>query len=153
MAIFGLPNLTVPQKEKVKVGTLLAHRMADVAEICNRKGLPWILETPLIRVGHPSVLKLPRWLKIRLEPSTCHADIHQCMFAALDERPSNHIFKKASSFVSNFSLDGFVRLCNHSVRLWHHEPTGRRMYASHPPFGGTVLWQELGPDDVPTGVH
>ena len=62
--IYGLPGLSLEQKEIARVGTILALRGASVAELCLKLGLPWICFTPMLKEGHPSVLLLPEWKAI-----------------------------------------------------------------------------------------
>merc|ERR1712025_677996 len=76
--IFGLPGITPADREKCRKGTLLAHRCADVADLCDEIGMPWAAEAPLIRKSFPSAFKLPRWLAIRARSSTKQADLEQC---------------------------------------------------------------------------
>ena len=114
-----------------------------MADLCDRRAIPWIAETPLIRVGHPSVFKLPKWLTVRLKPTTFHRDLHQCMFSELDVRPGNLIFKKGTSMLANFPLDGLSRLCNHLIRDWQLPSTGELRTSPHPPLRGRERWREM----------
>ena len=59
--IYGLPHLSIHDKEKVRMGTLLAVRASEIASIANRLSLPYLAETPGLRQGYPSVFKLPEW--------------------------------------------------------------------------------------------
>ena len=51
--------------EKVKIGTCLALRGAELAEVASKHNQPWIAETPAVKEGKPSVTKLPQWITIR----------------------------------------------------------------------------------------
>ena len=47
--IYGLPGLTLHDKETVRIGSLLALRGSTMAKICNTLGVPWVAETPELR--------------------------------------------------------------------------------------------------------
>ena len=57
--LYGLPSLRPSDKEKVRVGTLLALRAAQGIDVQKRAGKPWILETPSPRPRVSSVFSLP----------------------------------------------------------------------------------------------
>eukprot|EP00972_Heterocapsa_arctica_P010014 1471343-Heterocapsa_arctica.AAC.1 len=44
--IYGLPGLKGKDKDKVRLGTLLAVRAAQAARAFHVLGLPWVFETP-----------------------------------------------------------------------------------------------------------
>ncbi len=62
--MYGLPGLSLKDKEKVRVGTILALRGAALAKECLAKDIPWLAETPQFKEGEPSLLRLPEWADI-----------------------------------------------------------------------------------------
>ena len=52
--IYGLPDLSIADKETVRVGTILVLRGAAVAKLCVETGIPWIAETPRPKAGRPA---------------------------------------------------------------------------------------------------
>eukprot|EP00972_Heterocapsa_arctica_P001568 225552-Heterocapsa_arctica.AAC.1 len=51
-------------KNKVRVGTLLALRAKDMGEVFSEQSKPWIVETPKRKAGNASVFKLPEFLEL-----------------------------------------------------------------------------------------
>ena len=47
--IYGFKNLRPADKEKVRVGTLLAVRAAEAADYFDVRNAPWLVETPKLR--------------------------------------------------------------------------------------------------------
>lgn len=62
--LFGLAGPTPEEKETVRLCTLLAHRKAELFEIAYGKGMPFWGETQQWWQGHPSVVKLRRFVAI-----------------------------------------------------------------------------------------
>ena len=62
--IYGLPGLSIKDKEKVRAGTILALRGADLAKECSVQDIPWLAETPKFSEDSPSLLRLPEWANI-----------------------------------------------------------------------------------------
>ena len=60
----------VHDAEKVKLGNLLAIRCAQMADEFDALGLPWIAETPEVKISYPSVFKIREWLEIRQRATT-----------------------------------------------------------------------------------
>ena len=136
-AIYGLPDLAPKDKEAVRMGTLLAARAAEAADICMRVGLPWILETPRMRHLQPSVLKLPEWTRILALAGVQVTNTDQCQF---NDHPVRHealVFKKSTALASNFSLAGLERKCGCTPVVWFM-PNGSQVTTPHPPLRGTV---------------
>ena len=100
-AIYGLPGLKPSQKELVRIGTLLALRSAEAAELCNGLGIPWILETPKLRLKQPSVLKLPEWRSLLERAGTAVYTTDQCQYADRPRRHPSLTFTKATALASN----------------------------------------------------
>ena len=78
--IYGLPNLDVASKDKVRQGTLHALRAAHAARTADAAGIPWAIESPRIRQGRPSVFVLPEWLALRNDSGIRQTDPDQCCF-------------------------------------------------------------------------
>ena len=51
--IYGFSNLHPDDAEKVKLGTLLALRSAEVAKLCLSLSVPWLVEQPLDQTNRP----------------------------------------------------------------------------------------------------
>lgn len=59
---YGLPHLSVDDKQKVREGTLLARRAHKVAHHANQSIKPWILEQPHWREDGTSMFMLDEYL-------------------------------------------------------------------------------------------
>ena len=129
--IFGFSHLNAKEREQVRLGTLIAERGADIADLADNELdlTPWIAETPKVRRGHPSVFKLPRWLQIRLRRTTRQADLDQCEYGDSPPRPDELVFKKGTSILGNLPLHGVHRLCSHSPTDWVVPSTGSVVHA------------------------
>ena len=125
------------QKEQVRIGTLHASRAAEITSDADQLCIPWLAETPRIRPGHPSVFKLPKWLEIRMRPTTRQSDIDQCPFADEPARAEDNTFTKGTTLLGSVPLDGITRNCEHPLVEWLIRSSGRIIKAAHPPLIGT----------------
>ena len=74
--------------ERIKEGTLLAERGADLAErACRETSLSW-RKPLLVNAGHPSVTKLPRWIAVRDSKEVVSKDVVLWELGALTTKPS-----------------------------------------------------------------
>lgn len=126
--IFGLKTIRGSDKDNVRLGTLLAHRCADVAEEFSKQGKPWGLETPEPRTGAPSVFKLPRIAALDELPGVVTQYFDQCTVGGE--------FTKPTAIKGN--LRGLPsKRCDHELRAWRIPWSGERMVRAHPPLIGT----------------
>ena len=132
--IYGLDHVKHnPQLlEKVKIGTCLALRGAELAEVASKHNQPWIAETPAVKEGKPSVTKLPQWITIRDREDTTRLEIVQCELGA----PT----KKATELWGTASLQGMPTACSHDKRWWTTPWNGMYNFAAHPQLRGKQ-WQ------------
>ena len=105
MDIYGLPGLTLHDKETVRISSLLALRGSTLAKVCNTLGVPLIAETPELRDGQPSVIRLPEWWEIYMAPATRRRNIVQCELGAGA--------RKTSELWGTVCLDGLPEVCTH----------------------------------------
>ena len=135
--IFGFKGLDPEDKEKVRIGTLLALRGAEAAGRLMRLHLPFWGETPHMRDGKPSVFKLPAWLEIRQAPGVDTTAFAQCGLGARTEKMTD---------IVNYDLRiAFPSACTHPKRWWAVPWSGRARWGSHPQLKGTqwmVPWEE-----------
>ena len=76
--VYGLPGLSLKDKEKARGGTILALRGASLAWECLAQDIPWLAETPQFKDGAPSLLRLQSGLKSMadgtpIENASCNA--------------------------------------------------------------------------------
>jgi len=57
--LLGLPGLLPAEKEKVRLGTLLACRTAQGIGAQGRAGAPWLFENPPEEDDYPSIFRIP----------------------------------------------------------------------------------------------
>ena len=142
---YGLPHLSPADKEKVRIGTLLALRAAEAAEALHRcrggRGSPWFFETPLPREGVASVFGLDETLKLDDLPSVRNNKLCQCMLGARTT--------KETAIKANFELDT-PETCEHAARSWKVPWSGEEYLSPHPRLRGTqwALPAELWTEDM-----
>ena len=129
--IYGLPNLSISDKDKVRTGTILALRGEVVARTCTGMDIPWIAETPEHKVGKPSVLLLPEWSDTLKDVRVDRKTIVQCELGA--------IAKKATELWGTASLNDLPELCTHASQFWTIPWSGRSYWSAHPWLRGNQL--------------
>lgn len=80
--IYGHSDLSPADKEKVRIGTLIAVRCARAAHAMHAMGLPWTWETPDPRPGKPSVFVLPEVQALDKLHGVSTISFPQCEFGA-----------------------------------------------------------------------
>ena len=80
--IFGLKGLSYLDKQKVAMGTLLALRGAEMANLFCGIGRSFWGETPGERMGRPQVFKLPDWLELAAREGVDKSGLVQCELGA-----------------------------------------------------------------------
>ena len=108
--IYGLPGLSLKDKEKVRIGTILALRGAALAKECIVQGVPWLAETPKFREGSPSLLRLPEWMDICGRQDVNKKCISQCMLDAPTMKPTE--------IWGTTYIDDLPSECLHPNRSW-----------------------------------
>ncbi len=58
---YGLKGLSVPNKELVRLHNLILLRVAELLKIMTDLGRPWVFETPALRDGEVSVLRMDEY--------------------------------------------------------------------------------------------
>ena len=146
---YGLPNLKPADKDKVKVGTLLAMRALGVFREFRKQGKPVVLEQPFWRRRDPSTISM--FNLDEYQDLSQHTDVHlanfdQCMFGASST-------KRTTVICSHVDLMGISRDCNHEKVWWTRSSDGQRYYGAHAPLKGKVPWTLLdgSPNQVVTG--
>ena len=133
--IYGLKDIDPKDKEKVRIGTLLALRAAEAGKLflelpsCPGTAWPWVIETPAQHPGVPSVFKLP---EVSYLTSLDHVEIvHrvQCYHGALSPKPTE--------FLGTMRLVDVPDKCSHPFLGWIVPWSGKRLRQPHPPLRGT----------------
>lgn len=131
---YGLPNLRPAEKEKVRVGNVLAIRSSRVCKRSHLSKKPWILEQPHHRVnqGKTSMFNLDEFQELMELDGVYKYTLDQCRFGAL--------WEKSIDLLSNIpGQDQFNVRCNHPKRSWTIPWSGEVIWASHPPLKGRQL--------------
>ena len=129
--VYGLPNLSIKDREEVKEGNVHALIGVRVALLCKQLGIPWIAETPRYKEGYPSLLRLPEWASIWKDPSTIKATVWQCGLGSTVAKPTE--------LWGSVSLDGLPTRCSHQKQLWIVPWSGERYMSAHPILKGKQL--------------
>ena len=131
---YGLASLKPAEKEKVKVGNVLAIRSSRVCKESQIRKKPWILEQPHHRKdqGKTSMFTLDEFEELMGLDGVIKYTFDQCRFGAP--------WEKATDLLSNIQgLDSFNLRCNHSKRSWTIPWSGEKFWSAHPPLKGRQL--------------
>ena len=109
---YGLQHLKPHEKEQTRLGTLLAVRAAQVADVCCDHGVPWLNEQPKEHEGEASMYGLDEWLAVRARPGVVRSRLVQCAYGSA--------YVKATDLFGNFALNG-IETCPHGYK---HESLG-----------------------------
>lgn len=123
-------KLSPIDKEKVKVGTLLAVRTAAAAEVFHGMGRPFIIEQPLWKDDPSSVsmFNLDEFQELLQHQDVRHTILDQCMFDAKTTKPTSLL---------HYMIDKDPTVnCNRPKKMWTKPSAGERVWASHPPLKG-----------------
>lgn len=126
--IYGRADLSPADKEKVRIGTLIAVRCARAARTMHAKGLPWTWETPDPRPGKPSVFVLPEVQALDELPGVSTISFPQCEFGARA--------MKMTALKGSARLEGMPTACSHPKRWWRVPWSGAWKFGSHSPLRG-----------------
>jgi hypothetical protein len=127
---YGLPGLSVANKELVRKHNIISIRVAELLHIFTELQCPWIFENPAAVAGEVSILNLDEYQRLLSAPSVHHVIGIQCTFGAISSKPT--------SWVScRIMLDDMPHKCPHSKRMWFNDRTGVGTAARHRPTAGT----------------
>ena len=90
-ARYGLSGLSTPNKELVRLHNLILVRVAEVLAIVTAQGRPWIFETPTLKDGEVSVLRLDEFQRLLDSAGVEHTIGVQCTFGALSSKPTSWV--------------------------------------------------------------
>ena len=130
--LYGLSSLREEDKEKVRVGTLLAVRTAELARVCAELEIPCIIEQPLWKKEDSeaiSMYNLEEFAELLKDPQVQQQDVSQCQYGAKTQKPSTLLLIHVKPFKWQHG-------CNHAKRSWTKPSTGEKLWSSHPPLKG-----------------
>ena len=125
---YGRKDLRAHEKEKVKVGTLLAKRAHDTATHAHLEDKPWVLEQPHWREGSTSMFTLDEFQDLLQREDVKNFTLAQCRYGADVE--------KLKDLMSNRDLSGLELRCNHPSVWWRIPWNGEWYYGPHAPLRG-----------------
>ena len=124
--IYGLRNLDPQSSEKVRLGTLLAIRSAEIINKAIQLDIPWLLEQPAPHEHRPHMFVLPEFSDIKTYPIT-HLD--QCMVGCEFSKPTVLLGTVGVSFGAK---------CDHPKKWFRETPSGKYRFSAHPPLRGKL---------------
>ena len=130
--IYGLPGLTSRQKEKVRLGTLLAVRTAEGLWLLIQMCVPFIFEQPARRPGKPHMTLLPEFQRILDHPEVEEHTCDQCTCGA----PGATLLLLFRISVGEVPLATRLGRCTHPARWWTVPWSGYTYLAPHPAIKG-----------------
>ena len=125
-------TLTIEEKERLRIGTLLAVRTADGITACLNTGTRFIMEQPPATEGYASMFNLDEFVYIwDVMKDILHTAVFpQCGFGS--------DFLKLTEFRGDIELDGLPDRCQHPQRKFRTPGTNEVFTARHPPLVGQV---------------
>ena len=123
--LLGLPDLTPPEKEQVRLGTLLASRSGEGISMQSLAGRPWLIENPPEEVDNPSLFRVPPVASATGGNNVRRHVMPQCPFGSLSMKPTE--FRSSFEFI-----DPGPQSCPHPRRWWRLPPSGRWIRSQHP---------------------
>ena len=127
---YGLRGLRPADKERVRLGTLLAQRAAAACSKCQDMGIPWINENPPETPGQTSLYGLDEWVELSGRDGVKRLVVPQCMYGA--------DFLKETEFRGNIDIPDARRQCTHVKQWWRTPPTGEWYFGAHPQLRGKL---------------
>ena len=86
---YGLSTLLPPDRERVRIGTLLAVRTAMILKECRRLRIPFVYETPReISDDAPNMLYLDEFEELMKDEQIVMITVDQCRFGAATTKPT-----------------------------------------------------------------
>lgn len=138
---YGLSTLKGDDKEKTRVGALLAIRSCDTAQHAQKNFKPWTLEQPHWRPGTTSMFTLDEFQQLEGQEGVRRYTLAQCRFGAEVEN--------LTDLLSNLDLSQVELLCSHQSRWWRIPWSGEWYFGPRMPLKGrqkAVLASEWIPD-------
>ncbi len=126
---YGIKRLSVPNKELVRLHNLILLRVSELLQIMADLGRPWVFETPALRDGEVSVLRLDEYQKLLGSVNVKHVIGVQCPFGAVSSKPTSWLSH-------NVDLGDMPKSCTHARKPWFNDRTGAAVVASHRPTAG-----------------
>ena len=145
--IYGLPNLSPADKEKVRIGTLLAVRTAEGLVLHLRLLIPFIFETPAPRPGRPHITLLEEFRPIVDDPRVDTLIFDQCTCGAPGAKATMLLLFMIHR--DQVQLPVPPGRCSHSARWWTVPWSGFSYQAPHPAIKGkqwAVPFEQWSPD-------
>jgi hypothetical protein len=124
--IYGFRNLDVKSAERVRMGTLLAIRSAEIVKRAIQLNIPWLLEQPAPHEHRPHMFKLPEFREL-VNHNITHLD--QCMVGCEFSKPTVLLGCVGVSCAAK---------CNHTKRWFREVPSGKWRFSAHPPLRGKL---------------
>ena len=134
---YGLRHLQPEDKEKVKLGTLLAVRAVEATKAMSQQRKPTVLEQPKwIDDGvHVSMYNLDEFGTLKDSPDFEFRDLVQCEYGAPTTKP-------ATLLLGCMEKPELYEVCTHERRWWKRPSTGECHFAPHPPLRGKEWYIE-----------
>ena len=128
---YGLKDLRMEDKEKVKTGTLLACRAAEAATAMSQQKKPSVLEQPKWTDDgvHVSMYNLDEFEPMKSNPDFEFRDLVQCEYGAPTMKPT-------TLMLGCLDQADLHERCTHDKRWWKRPTTGECHYGAHPPLKG-----------------
>eukprot|EP00435_Cladocopium_sp_Y103_P025927 s1750_g6.t1 len=128
---YGLPDLSIENVEKVKLGNLFAERTCDAVGAMDDLKRPSIVEQPKLKTDEDSVsmYKLDEFIELRERPSIEMRDLVQCHYGADTTKPTTLLCCRTRP-------KKLEERCQHPKRLWRKPSTGEKHWGAHPPLVG-----------------
>ena len=132
---YGLRNLRVQDKEKVRLGTLLATRAAEAATELHSLNKPFIVEQPQWKDDGKSnsMFNLDEYQDLLALEGVTTCDLDQCMFEAKTTKPT-------TLMVYDVDTNELTKSCTHEKTMWIKPSTGERNWSAHPPLVGKEMY-------------
>lgn len=128
---YGYSFLGPSDKEKVKLGTLLAVRTTEASTEFHEQRKPFIVEQPRWKQDGTSVsmYNLDEFQQLLELVGVECIELDQCEFGAPTTKPTTLI-----AYLINPPM--LQSSCNHSKQLWIKPSTGEKVWSPHPPLQG-----------------
>ena len=126
---YGITTNNAEQKEKVRIHTLMAVRVATALDLLTELRIPWLFETPAIHAGQVSMAHLDEYRALLKMDGVKHTIGLQCPFGAQSSKPTSWIYYL-------MELDGMPNKCEHLKRTWHNNRIGVIIFSRHMPTAG-----------------
>ena len=128
---YGYSFLGPSDKEKVKLGTLLAVRTTEASTEFHEQRKPFIVEQPRWKQDGTSVsmYNLDEFQQLLELVGVECIELDQCEFGAPTTKPTTLI-----AYLVNPPM--LQSSCNHSKQLWIKPSTGEKVWSPHPPLQG-----------------